>query len=119
MIGRFGIGFYSAFCVSDKVRVISKHNDDEQFIWESDVDGPFTVRKDTEMVHGEIKRGTKVMCFLKHDMSGFLQVLEDLVKKHSRSIGFPIVFGLLESSAGRGKKRSAEKGLLQGERGIQ
>jgi len=110
LIGRFGIGFYSVFCVSDKVRVISKNHDDEQFIWESEAGGPFTVRKDTEMVHGEIKRGTKVICFLKRDMSEFLEIrrLKDLAKKHSESIVFPIKFGSLQSSAVRGKKRSAE-----------
>merc|ERR1711976_1076249 len=76
MIGQFGVGFYSAYLVSDKVRVISKHNDDEQYIWESGAGGSFTVQKDTEQVHGEIKRGTKIICYLK--------------EKHSEFIGFPI-----------------------------
>merc|ERR1711988_240763 len=80
------------YLVSDKVRVVSKHNDDEQYVWESAAGGSFTVQKDTELVHGEVKRGTKVICYLKEDQSEFLEErrLKDLVKKHSEFIGFPI-----------------------------
>merc|ERR1711970_1639466 len=92
MIGQFGVGFYSAYLVSDKVRVVSKHNGDEQYIWESAAGGSFTVQKDSELVHGEVKRGTKIICYLKEDQSEFLEerCLKDLVKKHSEFIGFPI-----------------------------
>merc|ERR1711971_1484849 len=75
-----------------KVRVVSKNNDDERYVWESAAGGSFTVQKDTELVHGEVKRGTKVICYLKEDQSEFLEErrLKDLVKKHSEFIGFPI-----------------------------
>merc|ERR1711964_193436 len=87
-----GVGFYSSYLVGDKVTVVSKSNDDEQYVWESAAGGSFTVMKDTDLTYGELKRGTKVILTLKEDQSEFLEErrLKDLVKKHSEFIGFPI-----------------------------
>ena len=61
---------FGEFC-SDKVRVVSKNNDDEHNIWGSLAGGSFTVQTDTEVVHGEVKRGTMIICNLKQDQSEF------------------------------------------------
>merc|ERR1711908_117365 len=71
MIGQFGVGFYSSYLVADKVIVTSKHNDDEQHIWESAAGGSFTLKED-QLEYIEERR------------------LKDLVKKHSEFINYPI-----------------------------
>ena len=91
LIGQFGVGFYSLFLVADKVSVVSKHNDDEQHIWESNAGETFTVRKDTSGT--PLGRGTKIIVHVRNDMKQFLELskIKSLARKYSEFINFPIL----------------------------
>jgi len=89
MIGQFGVGFYSAYLVADKVEVITKHNDDEQYLWTSEAGGHFTIQRDTSE---DLGRGSKIILHMKEDQIDYLKErnIKDLVKKHSQFIQYPI-----------------------------
>ncbi|XP_010539097.1 PREDICTED: endoplasmin homolog [Tarenaya hassleriana] len=90
LIGQFGVGFYSAYLVADYIEVISKHNDDKQYVWESKADGKFAVSEDTW--NEPLGRGTEIKLHLRDEAQEYLEEgkLKDLVKKYSEFINFPI-----------------------------
>lgn len=90
LIGQFGVGFYSVYLVADRVRVASKHNDDDQYVWESTADSSFTVARDPR--GNTLGRGTEITMYLKEDAHEFVrqEKLEELIQKYSEFITFPI-----------------------------
>ena len=90
LIGQFGVGFYSFYLVASEVTVITKNNNDDQYIWKSSAGSSFTIEKDTEGPF--LKRGTRIVLQMKKDASEFLEIskMKDLIKRYSEFINFPI-----------------------------
>ena len=97
MIGQFGVGFYSAFLVADRVQVHSRSRADEQWCWESDASGNFKVGKDA--LYPDITRGTHVLLFLKADQRQSWtdeRTIRQTVKRHNEFIQYPIYLKTLK-----------------------
>uniref|UniRef100_H2YHC2 Uncharacterized protein n=1 Tax=Ciona savignyi TaxID=51511 RepID=H2YHC2_CIOSA len=88
-IAKSGTKAFMEALQSDKVKVVSKHNDDEQYVWESSAGGSFTV---SNVVDDVPVRGTKIVLYMKEDQREYLEEkkIKDIVKKHSQFIGYPI-----------------------------
>jgi molecular chaperone HtpG len=92
LIGQFGVGFYSAFLVANKVTVISKKNEFEAHVWESQAGAEFHIRPATPEESNDLKRGTRIVLDMKDDQLEYLdeKKLKDIIRKHSEFIQFPI-----------------------------
>lgn len=90
LIGQFGVGFYSVYLVADWVEVVTKHNDDKQYIWSSSAGGSFSIVEDTE--NEPLGRGTMIKLHLKEEAQEYADVakLKELVTKYSEFMNFPI-----------------------------
>ena len=92
LIGKFGVGFYSAFLVADKITVVTKNVEDEAWIWESEINqSSYSIREAGDEAEG-LKRGTRIVLTLKDGAEEFAEdgKLTNLIKTYSEFISFPI-----------------------------
>jgi molecular chaperone HtpG len=93
LIGQFGVGFYSAFMVADRIRVISHHaGSHEVWTWTSSGGSGFEVAPASEEEATRVSRGTEIVLHLKEDAKKYLETheIERIVAAYSDNIQFPI-----------------------------
>jgi heat shock protein beta len=119
LIGQFGVGFYASFLAANKVTVTSKHNDDDQWVWESTAASSFTISKDPR--GNTLKRGTKVTIHLKQDAYEYSETdrIRNLVKKYSEFINFPIYLWAKKDVTREVPDESAEEEEKKDEEGVE
>jgi molecular chaperone HtpG len=93
LIGQFGVGFYSAFMVADRIEVVSRRaGTDETWVWTSSGGAGFELAPASEAQAGRVARGTEIVLHLKDDAARYLQPfeLERVIRTYSDHILFPI-----------------------------
>lgn len=109
LIGQFGVGFYSAFMVADRVSVFTKRTGSDSHVlkWESNGTGTFTIEDSDEAMDA----GTKVVLHLKDDMDSFLEtaVIKRIIKEYSDYIAYPVI--LSEGSGKDAEQVNSQKAL--------
>lgn len=88
-IGQFGVGFYSAFLVADKVEIYTKNDNDMEYIWVSSAKKSYTIKENKKPI---LKRGTKLILYIKEDDDEYLDIdtVKDIINKYTQYINYPI-----------------------------
>jgi molecular chaperone HtpG len=113
LIGQFGVGFYSAFMVADKIEVISRRaGSSDAWIWRASGSGGFDIARASPAEAASLVRGTKVVLHLKEDAKRYLEQheIERIVRTYSDHILFPIE---LRSADGNAKQINEASALWQ------
>jgi heat shock protein beta len=109
LIGQFGVGFYSVYLIADSVTVVTKNNDDDQYVWVSSADASYTISKDPR--GNTLGRGTSITMKVKEDATEFLEEdqLKTLIKRYSEFINFPIYLQITKTEEVEVPDEDAEK----------